>query len=68
MNQIIYDHMALFAASSDLLFRHLLDALGVVGILLIVLLNVMRARTRAKMTPEERAALDEDVKRFEQEW
>jgi hypothetical protein len=43
MNQIIYDQIALVAANSDLVFRRLLDALGVIGILLIVLLNVMRA-------------------------
>jgi hypothetical protein len=55
MNQIIFDHIALVAANSDLVFRRLLDALGVIGILLIVLLYVMRARERAKMTPEERA-------------
>jgi hypothetical protein len=68
MNQTIYDYIALVAANSDFVFRRLLDVLGVIGILLIVLLNVARARARAKMTPEERAALDEDVRRFEQEW
>jgi hypothetical protein len=59
-------------ATSELVIRRLwldtLHVLGVMGILLIVLLNVMRAKARAKMTPEERAALDEDVRRFEQEW
>jgi hypothetical protein len=72
MNQTIYDHIALFATTSELVIRRLyfdaLVVLGVIGILLIVLLNVANARARAKMTPEERAEHDEDVKRLEQEW
>jgi hypothetical protein len=68
MNQNIDDYIALVAANSDLVFRRFLDVLGVIGILLIVLLNVARARARAKMTPEERAEHDEEVRRLEQEW
>jgi hypothetical protein len=55
MNQTIYDYIGL-------------GAVIVTIILLIVLLNVATARARAKMTPEERAEHDEDVKRLEQEW
>jgi hypothetical protein len=55
MNQTIYDYIGL-------------GAVIVAIILLVVLLNVATARARAKMTPEERAAHDEDVKHLEQEW
>jgi hypothetical protein len=55
MNKTIYDHIGLGAAIVTI-------------ILLVVLLNVATARARAKMTPEERAEHDEDVKRLEQEW
>jgi hypothetical protein len=65
---IAYETSRLDAGNCDLVLRRLLDAFGVVGILLIVVLNVARARTRARMTPEERAEHDEDVRRFEQEW
>jgi hypothetical protein len=48
MGQTIYDYIAFGAA------------IGII-ILLVVLLNVAAARARSKMTPEERAALDDSL-------
>jgi hypothetical protein len=55
MGQTIYDYIALGAV------------IGII-ILLIVLLNVANARARAKMTPEERAELDDAIRRNPGDW
>ena len=55
MNQTFYDYIALGAVIAT-------------AILLVVLLNVANSRARARMTPQERAEHDKDVRRFEQEW
>jgi hypothetical protein len=52
---------------------NLYDCIGIAAVivaifLLIVLLNAANVRARARMTPEQRAEHDEDVRRFEQEW
>jgi hypothetical protein len=54
-------------------YMNLYDCIGIAAVivaifLLVVLLNTANARARARMTPKERAELDKDVRRFEQEW
>jgi hypothetical protein len=55
MNQTIYDYIGF-------------GVVIVIIILLIVLLNAANARARARMTPEELAEHDDEMRRFEQEW
>jgi hypothetical protein len=55
MGQTIYDYIALGAV------------IGII-ILLIALLNVATARARARMTPEERAEIDDAVRRNPADW
>ena len=55
MNQTIHDYIAL-------------GAVVVAVILLLVFLNVATARARAKMTPEERAELDDAIRRNPGDW
>lgn len=55
MDQTIHDYIAL-------------GAVVVAVILLLVFLNVAAARARAKMTPEERAELDDAIRRNPRDW